>query len=155
MRVIGIDPGLQRTGYAIVEKDGNSFSVIASGVLTTGKLSIGNRLLRIHQELSEIIDIHEPVHFAIESGFYSKNVDSLVKMSQVKGVAILAAALKRIEIFEYSPTTIKSALVGKGGASKEQVRFMVEQMLNMKIEGAFDISDALAVAICHLQRHPH
>jgi crossover junction endodeoxyribonuclease RuvC len=152
MRVIGVDPGLQRTGYAVVEKNGASFSVIASGVLRPPKSHIGDKLLYIHRELAKLIDAHKPSHFAIESGFYSKNVDSLVKMSQVKGVAILAASLKAIEVFEYSPTTIKSALVGRGSATKEQVRFMVEQMLNMKIEGAFDISDALAVALCHLQR---
>jgi crossover junction endodeoxyribonuclease RuvC len=152
MRVIGVDPGLQKTGYAIVEKTGNSFSVITSGVVKTPKSTTGKRLLCIHKELAKLIDTHKPIHFAIEAGFYSKNVDSLVKMSQVKGVAMLAAALRKIEIFEYSPTTIKSAIVGRGSASKDQVRFMVEQMLNMKIAGSFDISDALAVAICHLQR---
>ena len=102
MRVIGIDPGLQKTGYAIVEKAGNTFSVIASGVVKTPKSSTGAKLLLIHQELARIIDTHGPTHFAIEAGFYSKNVDSLVKMSQVKGVAMLAAALREIEIFEYA-----------------------------------------------------
>lgn len=152
MRVMGVDPGLQRTGFAVVEKSGNRLSVIASGVLKIPKAPTARRLLLIHQQLSELIDTHKPSCFAIEAGFYSKNVDSLVKMSQVKGVAMLAAAIREIEIFEYSPTTIKSAIVGRGSASKEQVRFMVEQMLNMKIEGSFDISDALAVAVCHLQR---
>ncbi len=152
MRVIGIDPGLQRTGFAIVEKAGSKFSVINCGVLKIPKSSIEKRLLLIHEQLAELIDTHAPEHFAIEAGFYSKNVDSLVKMSQVKGVAILAAALRNIKVFEYSPTTIKSAVVGRGSASKAQVRFMVEQMLGMKIDGSFDISDALAVAICHLQR---
>jgi crossover junction endodeoxyribonuclease RuvC len=152
MRVIGVDPGLQKTGYAIVEKAASKFSVLVSGVLVPPKSKMGDRLLSIHKELAKIIDAHKPIHLAIESGFYSKNVDSLVKMSQVKGVAMLAAALKGIEIFEYSPTTIKSAIVGKGSATKEQVRFMVEQILKMRIEGPFDISDALAVAICHLQR---
>lgn len=152
MRVIGIDPGLQKTGYAIVEKEGNTFSVIASGVVKTPRASTGKKLLHIHRELASLIDIHKPTHCAIEAGFYSKNVDSLVKMSQVKGVAMLAAALRDIEIFEYSPRTIKSAIAGRGSATKDQVRFMVEQMLRTKIEGAYDISDALAVAICHLHR---
>lgn len=152
MRVLGVDPGLQRTGFAIVEKKGSRFSVISSGVIRIPKSSIEKRLLQIHEQLAQLIDIHKPTHFAIEAGFYSKNVDSLVKMSQVKGVAMLAAALKDIQVFEYSPTTIKSAIVGRGSATKAQVRFMVEQMLKIKVEGSFDISDALAVAICHLQR---
>jgi crossover junction endodeoxyribonuclease RuvC len=152
MRVIGIDPGLQKTGYAVVERAGNTFTVIASGVVKTPKGGTARKLLLIHRELIKLMDVHKPAHFAIESGFYSKNVDSLVKMSEVKGVAMLAASLKEIEIFEYTPTAIKNAVVGRGSASKDQVRFMVEQTLKMKVEGSFDISDALAVAICHLQR---
>jgi len=152
MRVIGVDPGLQKTGYALVEKKGSGYSIAACGVLVTEKTSIDKRLLSIYGGLVDIIDRHAPACLSVETGFYSKNVDSLVKMSQVKGIVILAAALKNIEVFEYSPKVVKNAITGRGNATKEQVKFMVEQLLGEKVEGSFDISDAIAVAICHLHR---
>ncbi|TES92996.1 MAG: crossover junction endodeoxyribonuclease RuvC [Candidatus Cloacimonadota bacterium] len=152
MRIIGVDPGLQRTGYAVVEKKENDFLIVTSGVLTTKKTSIGKRLLSIYNGLLNIIEEYSPALMAVETGFYSKNVDSLVKMSQVKGVLIVAASLKGLEVFEYSPATIKSSVVGRGGATKEQVKYMVEQIMKREIEGGFDISDAIAVAICHFHR---
>ena len=151
-RVIGVDPGLQKTGYAIVEKNGNNFIIIESGLIKTKKESIEKRLLLIYENLIDIIEKYSPSCLAVESSFYSRNVDSLVKMSQVKGVVMLSASLKCIEVFEYSPATVKSATVGRGRATKEQVRFMVEQMVKQKIRGSFDVSDAVAVAICHLSR---
>ncbi len=151
VRVIGIDPGLQRTGYAVVEKRGNDFLIITSGLLTTKKTSVSKKLLSIFNKIINIIEDHSPSCLAVEAGFYSKNVDSLVKMSQVKGVVMLAASKKGLEVFEYSPTAVKSAIVGRGRAAKEQVKYMVEQMINKEIKGSFDISDAIAVAICHLQ----
>ncbi len=152
MRVIGVDPGLQKTGYALVEKKGTGYSIAACGVLFTEKTSIDKRLLSIYGGLVDIIDRYAPVCLSVETGFYSKNVDSLVKMSQVKGIVILAAALKNIEVFEYSPRVVKNAITGRGNATKEQVKFMVEQLLGEKVEGSLDISDAIAVAICHLHR---
>jgi len=152
MRVIGIDPGLQRTGYGVLEKSVNGFSIIASGVLTTKKSSTEKRLFSIYNKLMDIIREYSPTTLAIETGFYSKNVDSLIKMSQVKGVVLLAASLSDIEVFEYSPTVVKKAIVGRGRATKEQVRYMVEQLVKREIGGSFDTSDAIAVAICHLYR---
>jgi len=152
MRIIGIDPGLLRTGYAVIEKHGNHFTIIAQGLATTKKESIGNRLLSIYNKVSHIIEEYAPSSLAVESGFYSKNVDSLVKMSYVKGVVILAARQKGIDISEYSPATVKMAITGRGRATKEQVKFMVEQILEQKIDGGYDISDAISVALCHLYR---
>ena len=152
VRVIGIDPGLQRTGYAVLEKSVNGFSIIALGVLTTKKSSTEKRLLSIYNKLMNIIREYSPSTLAIETGFYSKNVDSLIKMSQVKGVVLLTASLSDIEVFEYPPTVVKKAVVGRGRATKEQVKYMVEQLLKREIGGSFDTSDAIAVAICHLYR---
>ena len=152
MRVIGIDPGLQKTGYAVLEKNGNKFVILTSGLITTEKESIAQRLTFIYRKLVEIIDRFSPALLAVESGFYSKNVDSLIKMSEVKGVVILAGSLKGLEVFEYSPAIVKKAIVGRGNATKEQVRFMVEQITKEKIQKGFDVSDAVAIALCHLQR---
>ncbi len=152
MRVIGIDPGLGTTGYAVIEKFKIEFRIITSGVITTKKEAIDRRLLSIYNELTTIVDNFEPDSLAVESGFYSKNVDSLIKMSQVKGVVILTGSLKDLNVFEYSPAVVKKAIVGRGNASKEQVRYMVEQITKRKIEKSFDVSDAIAVAICHLHR---
>jgi crossover junction endodeoxyribonuclease RuvC len=152
MRVIGVDPGLQKTGYAVVERKGKGYRVITSGVIRTKKDETGKRLLSIFDSISSIIEENSPTCLSIESSFYSKNIDSLVKMSQVKGVVVVAACIKGLEVFEYSPTSIKSAVVGSGRARKEQVKFMVEQMIDQKIDGSYDISDAFAVALCHLHR---
>jgi len=152
LRVIGIDPGLRKTGYAVMEESKKRFRIITSGVITTEKTTIDKRVLSIYNGIITIVDNFAPTCLAVESGFYSKNVDSLIKMSEVKGVVILAAALKGLEVFEYSPAIVKKAIVGRGSATKEQVRFMVEQITKEKIQKGFDVSDAVAIALCHLQR---
>jgi crossover junction endodeoxyribonuclease RuvC len=152
MRVLGIDPGLAGTGYAVVEKDGNEFSIINSGVLKTEKEPIGERLVFIYNGLINIIEECSPDTLVVESSFFSKNVDSLTKMSEVKGIVILAAAQKHLNVFEYTPAVIKKSIVGRGRATKEQVKYMVEQIIKKSISGSFDVSDAIAIAICHIQR---
>lgn len=152
MRVLGIDPGLHKTGYAIIEKENNKVNLVIDGVIVTPNRSLPERLLAIYKKIVKLIDGYKPSSLAVESGFYSKNIDSLIKMSEVKGVIILAAGIKKIDVFEYPPATIKTAVVGKGNATKQQVRYMTEQILKMEIKEGFDVSDAIAVALCHIQR---
>ncbi|MCX7877524.1 MAG: crossover junction endodeoxyribonuclease RuvC, partial [Ignavibacteria bacterium] len=108
------------------------------------------RLKKIYDTLTEIISKYQPVEFAIETAFYNKNVQSTMKLGQARGVSILAAANNFINIAEYSPREIKKSVTGTGNASKEQVKFMICKLLNIKsLPSKFDISDAIAVALCH------
>jgi len=152
MKILGIDPGLHKTGYAVIEKENNKADLITNGLIVTPNRSLSEKLLAIYEKIVELIDCYKPSSLAVESGFYSKNIDSLIKMSEVKGVIILAAGIKKIDVFEYPPATIKTAVVGKGNATKQQEKYMIEQILKIEIEKEFDISDAIAVALCHSQR---
>jgi crossover junction endodeoxyribonuclease RuvC len=150
MKVLGIDPGSNITGYGVIEKGPKGLTGKAFGeikALRGGTFS--GRLLKIHREMVELIDNHEPDAVAMEEIFYGKNVQSLIKQGHARGVAILAAAQRGIPIFEYSPTQIKQAVVGYGQAEKSQVQSMVKIILGLSQTPSLDASDALAIAICH------
>ncbi len=153
MRVLGIDCGTQFTGYGVVEIDPDSrLSCLACGAI---KLSLrdpmAERLSHIFTQLGEIIRRHQPDEAAIEGVFYALNVKSALKLGQVRGVAMLAASAAGLQVAEYAPLTIKSAVVGYGRAEKEQVQHMVMQLLNLdELPPSPDAADALAIAICHL-----
>lgn len=153
MRVLGIDCGGEYTGYGIVEmQSGGKLTCMACGAI---KLSprdpLPLRLSRIYMHLGAIISEHQPDEVAIEDVFYALNVKSALKLGQVRGVAMLAAAAAGLEVAEYSPLTIKSSVVGYGRAEKQQVQHMVTRLLELPAPPEpMDASDALAIAICHL-----
>jgi crossover junction endodeoxyribonuclease RuvC len=148
---MGVDPGSETTGYGVIESDGRRYVLIeCSGIRTSPKLSFAERLLAISEKLQEVLERLTPQACAVEETFYAVNVKSALKLGHVRGVVLLAAARAGVDVFEYSPLEIKSALVGYGRAEKEQVQEMVRLLLKLKEPPQpLDASDALAVAICH------
>jgi crossover junction endodeoxyribonuclease RuvC len=153
MRVLGIDCGGAYTGYGVVEiHTGGRLSCLTCGAIKLStREALPRRLSRIFTQLGEIIAEHQPDQVAIEDVFYALNVKSALKLGQVRGVAMLAAATAGLEVAEYSPLTIKSSVVGYGRAEKQQVQHMVTRLLQLaQAPEPMDASDALAIAICHL-----
>lgn len=153
MRVLGIDCGTEYTGYGIVEisPDAELLCIACGAIKLCSRDPMCERLATIFTGLAEIIRQHRPDNVAIEEIFYAMNVKSALKLGQVRGVAMLAASSVGLEVSEYSPLTIKSAVVGYGRAEKHQVQHMVTRLLNLnEIPQPPDAADALAIAICHL-----
>lgn len=150
MRILGIDPGSRATGYGLIELVGNRLQHIDNGVIRPpAKVDFAQRLLHIHQELQVVIRQYAPDCSAIEQVFMANNAQSALKLGHARGVAMLAAASAKLDVAEYSPLQIKSAVVGYGRASKAQVQQMVKALLKLPEIAQEDASDALAVAICH------
>ncbi|WP_026893974.1 crossover junction endodeoxyribonuclease RuvC [Clostridiisalibacter paucivorans] len=151
MIIIGIDPGIAIVGYGIIRYKGNNFKVIDYGAITTEpKYSFPERLKIIYDELTEILVKYNPDVFAIEELFFNKNVKTAIDVGQARGVELLTAINKEIDIFEYTPLQVKQGVVGYGRAKKRQVQEMVKILLNLsEIPKPDDVADALAVAICH------
>jgi crossover junction endodeoxyribonuclease RuvC len=152
MRILGIDPGSVTTGFGVVDQDGSRLRLVEQGTIRTQRGSeLSDRLCRIHEDLCAIISRTAPHVVAVETPFAGVNVKSLVQLAHARGVILLAARSAKLEIFEYSPRSVKSAVVGYGAAEKEQVGRMVRMLLpgcaNLLL--AADAADALAVAICH------
>jgi crossover junction endodeoxyribonuclease RuvC len=153
MRVLGIDCGTEYTGYGVVDllPDDRLVCIICGAIKVSPRDPMPARLSRISIGLQELISQHRPDRVAIEDVFYATNVKSALKLGQVRGVAMLAAASAGLEVAEYSPLSIKSAVVGYGRAEKHQVQQMVTRLLNLdQIPEPADAADALAIAICHL-----
>jgi crossover junction endodeoxyribonuclease RuvC len=153
MRVLGIDPGSETTGWGVVEGDGagNSYRLVEFGAfkLSTAT-SFSSRLLRIYRGLEEVIDKLKPDACAIEEVFYAVNPKVTLKLGQVRGVALLVAESAALEIGEYAPRLVKQTVAGYGNAEKRQVQEMVKVLLSLRaIPEPHDAADALAVAICH------
>jgi len=151
MIILGVDPGTIITGFGIVKYEKNNLSYIHSGIIQTPKTKeIPPKLELIYSELDRIIKIYKPSQFAIETTFLNKNFQSVLKIGYVRGISLLIAQQNKLEISEYSPREIKKSVVGNGGASKEQVQFMIKKLLNLKDDfSKFDEADAIAIAICH------
>ncbi len=150
MRILGIDPGSHVTGYGVIEKKGNYLKHIVHGEIKPKKdSSLSEVLVYIYQQISSLISQTAPQAVALENIFYGKNVRSLIKQAQVRGVVIFAGADQNLNIFEYSPLEIKKAVVGYGRAEKSQVQMMVKAILNLPEIPPADAADALATAICH------
>jgi crossover junction endodeoxyribonuclease RuvC len=150
MRVLGIDPGSLVTGFGVVEKRRNDVLYIQHGEIKgTGKGSLPPFLVAIYEELMAVIRQTQPDVVAIEDIFCGKNVKSLIKQGQARGVAILAGSHSGLPVFEYSPLEVKKAVVGYGRAEKSQVQTMVKAILQLGETPRADAADALAVAICH------
>ena len=151
MRIFGIDPGSDRTGYGCVETDGSRHRIITSGAIkTAASASFPEKLLQIHTELATLLGECRPDGVAIENLFYSNNARSALKLGHARGVAMLAAVLAGLPVAEYTPAEVKRAVVGYGRAEKHQVQQMVKLILGLDVAPTpHDASDALAVAICH------
>ncbi|MGE5457355.1 MAG: crossover junction endodeoxyribonuclease RuvC [Methanococcaceae archaeon] len=151
MIILGVDPGTIVTGYGIIQFHKNTLSFLDQGAIKPPSTKpIAFKLEMIYNELNSIIKQFKPDEFAIETAFYSKNIQSVMKISYVRAVAMLAAVHNKIPLSEYSPREIKRAVTGNGAAAKKQVQYMVFNLLKIKNkEMLFDESDALAVALCH------
>jgi crossover junction endodeoxyribonuclease RuvC len=156
MRVFGIDCGTNCTGYGVVDVHAGRLetrliAVAAGGLKLSKDQPLPVRLQYIFVELSALLELHRPDVVAVEEVFYSVNAKSALKLGHVRGVALLAAAMRGLPVAEYAPLTIKSAVVGYGLAQKEQVQFMVARLLNLdRSPEPADAADALAIAICHV-----
>jgi crossover junction endodeoxyribonuclease RuvC len=150
VRIIGIDPGTLVTGYGIVDKEGGRISFVACGcVRNRPAASLPVRFLNIYRELRGVFDAYRPGEMAIEGIFFCKNVKTALTLGEARGVAMLVAAEKGVEVFEYAPRRVKQAVLGRGGARKSQVQFMMKSLLGMDEEPSPpDAADALAVALC-------
>jgi crossover junction endodeoxyribonuclease RuvC len=150
MRVLGIDPGLQHTGWGIVEAEGNRLRHIANGAVHSDpKLTNAERLKQLFDGLTQVIRDYEPETAAVEETFVNKNPVSTLKLGLARGVALLAPALAGLEVGEYPANLVKKSVVGVGHADKDQVAMMVARLLPGVILSSPDATDALAIAICH------
>ena len=151
MKIFGIDPGSERTGYGCVEIDGSRHRIITSGAIRTpAAATFPEKLLRIHAGLVALIGECRPDCVAIENLFHAVNARSALKLGHARGVAMLAAVEAGLPVFEYTPAEVKRAVVGYGRAEKQQVQQMVKLILGLAtVPTPHDASDALAVAICH------
>ena len=150
MIILGIDPGLQHTGWGVVSYTNSHLKYIAGGVIhSKAKDDMSVRLKTLHDGLTDIIKTYNPVSIGIEEVYVNSNPRTSLKLGQARGMGILAAAQQNTAIHEYSPKEIKKALVGTGNAEKTQVDFMVKTLLPGVVMESNDMSDALAVAICH------
>ena len=150
-RILGIDPGSQRTGVGIIDVDaaGKTTHVFHAPLLLLGDGDFAQRLKRLLQQLGEVIEAHRPDEVAIERVFLARNADSALKLGHARGAAICAVVLRDLPVNEYAAKEIKLAVVGTGGADKAQIQHMVGLMLGIKGKLQADAADALAVAITH------
>ena len=152
-RILGVDPGSVATGWGIVEMSGGALVHLAHGTIgSSASHDQGSRLCRIHHGLQDVIAHYEPQGISLEKVFFARNPQSALKLGQARGVALLAAAEKRIAIHEYSSAKIKLAVVGYGQATKEQVQKMIASLLHLSGKIPGDAADALAAAICYLHQ---
>jgi len=150
MRIIGIDPGLRKTGWGVIEANGDAVCQVANGTCDTrASDSLALRLKTIFEKLTKIVDLYYPDQAAVENTFVNKDAVNTLKLGQARGICMLVPALAGLEVEEYAPNAIKKAVVGVGHATKDQIEYMIKlQFPNIKLNGA-DATDALAVAICH------
>jgi len=152
--ILGIDPGSNFCGYGILEVEKGKIVAAGSNVIKANKLeTLPEKLDKIHSVISNVIEEYKPDIAAVESIFYGKNIRSAFTLGHARGAILLALAQKKIPITEYSPREVKKSVVGNGNASKEQVQFMVQRILNLKEQPVTqDASDALAVALCQYNK---
>ena len=149
MRILGIDPGSVKTGYGVINVSGRRIKCVDYGIIKLGNAPLNDRLRTIFMDIQSLIESHRPDQVAIESVFVSRGLQSALKLGHARGAAICAAVTLDLAVAEYAPRQIKQAIVGKGGAAKQQVQYMVGMLLNIKKPIQEDAADALAVAICH------
>jgi crossover junction endodeoxyribonuclease RuvC len=149
-RILGIDPGSRVTGYGIIEVSGNQISYVAAGVIKTNSDDLGQRLHIIHQGIQKIIETYQPAACSIEQVFVKINVQSALKLGQARGAALAAVGQYALDVFEYSPRSIKQSVCGYGGADKDQIQKMIAILLPKAPKDLnADAADALGAAITH------
>ncbi len=149
VRILGIDPGSVKTGYGIIESNGQQSRYVASGYIKLPADGLPSKLGQIFSEISNVITEIRPEHMAIEQVFLSKNASSALKLGHARGAAMTAGVNAGLEIYEYSAKAVKQCTVGYGAASKEQIQHMILRLLNIRKVLQEDEADALAVALCH------
>ncbi len=150
VRIIGIDPGLRRTGWGVIESDGVHLRYVASGTVESdASQDLSDRLSQIYQGLSGILADHAPEEAAVEQTFVNRDAGATLKLGQARGVAMLAPAMTGINVAEYAPNKVKKTVVGSGHAKKAQIRAMIKQLLPLARPNSEDAADALAIAITH------
>ena len=150
IRIIGIDPGLRRTGWGVIESDGVRLSYVASGhVVSTDKAELSFRLRELYEGLSGVLASFRPQEAAVEETFVNDNPRSTLKLGQARGMAMLAPAMRGLRVAEYPPNLIKKTVVGAGHADKKQIQVMIGFLLPKAKFDSADEADALAIAICH------
>lgn len=151
MIILGIDPGYAITGYGVIEYTGNHFKLITSGAVETkAGVPLPQRLAKIYDDVSMLIDEYKPDAISIEELFYHSNAKTVIGVAQGRGNVLTVAAKKNIPIYEYTPLQVKQAVVGYGRADKKQVQMMVKALLKLdNIPKLDDTTDAMAIAICH------
>ena len=147
--ILGIDPGSRITGYGIIREEKGKFQYIDSGCIRTSLESLSHRLMDIFNGICELLDLHSPDEVAIEQVFMHQNPSSALKLGHARGVAMVAVASHRIQLYEYSAREVKQSVVGYGAAEKSQVNHMVVNLLQLNKAPQVDAADALGIAICH------
>ena len=152
MLVIGVDPGTATTGYGVVEYVQGRESLVSYGTIrTAADMPMELRLLKIHREFNALLDQYQPEAVAIEELFHHKNAKTVISVAQSRGVLLMTAAARELELAEYTPLQVKQAVSGYGNADKKQVQIMVQKILHMEqVAKPDDAADALAIAICHI-----
>lgn len=149
MLILGIDPGSRITGYGVINALGNQVEYVASGCIRIADASLPDKLGQVFEGIGQIIEQYQPQEVAIEQVFMSRNADSALKLGQARGVAIVAASSRGIEVHEYAARLVKQAVAGTGSADKSQVQQMVSRILKLPGLPQVDAADGLAIALCH------
>jgi len=150
IRILGIDPGLRRTGWGVIASEGNRLAFLACGSLATqdgGPLA--NRLLAIHDGLRRVVDEHAPDEAAVEATFVNKDASATLKLGQARGIAMLVPAIAGLPVAEYAPNLVKKTIIGVGHGEKAQIRMMIGVLLPKADPRTHDAADALALAVTH------
>ncbi|MCA0421487.1 MAG: crossover junction endodeoxyribonuclease RuvC [Proteobacteria bacterium] len=152
IRILGIDPGLRKTGWGIVISEGSKLSFVACGCIESdGALPLGQRLRQLHEGLNKVLAAHRPHEAAVEETFINRDPQSALKLGQARGIALVVPALAGLDVAEYAANLVKKTVVGVGHADKKQVQAMIRVLLPKAETSSADAADALAVAICHAQ----
>ena len=150
VRILGIDPGLRRTGWGIIDSLGTRLSFVAAGtVKSDDATSLAERLRQLHDGLTDVLRRHNPDEAAVEATFVNRDATATLKLGQARGIALLVPAQAGLVVAEYAPNEVKKTVVGVGHAAKEQIRMMVGVLLPKARYDSADAADALAIAICH------
>jgi len=154
IRILGIDPGLRRTGWGLIACEGNRLIYLACGsVETNDKAALAERLVTIHDGLTRVVDEFRPDEAAVEATFVNRDATATLKLGQARGIALLVPARAGVSVAEYAPNLVKKTIVGAGHAEKAQIRMMIGVLLPRADPQTHDAADALAIAVTHLQGH--
>ena len=150
IRIIGIDPGLRRTGWGMVESIGNSLSFVAAGTVTSdATLDLASRLRQLYDGLTDVVHSYKPDEAAVEQTFVNKDAVATLKLGQARGIAMVVPSLAGLKVAEYAPNAVKKAVIGVGHGDKKQIHMMVKVLMPKAEFKGNDAADALAIAICH------